>query len=293
MRKIFLTGCITILSYLSYAQVGINTEPVHSSAAIDMSDSKKGVLAPRIALTHERDRSIIAEPKKGLLVFNTTENTEMSSGYYYWNNEKWEPFYNSTEKLVQNVSENIFASSLGYVPSGDYEYALTELSYYGATSLKRECYQFTDNYEGAIPHTYCGYTMDGPVNWEQAFHFSKYLKGYLVTITSDAEWNFIKSNLLTHAENSENNIWLGYNSIQLPGNSREYIWVTGEKSTINWSNEATIQANYATGEPNGATGCVYISATTDSSNRDWKNDACNLSEINGKPFNYIIVEFHN
>lgn len=76
MRKNFLLGCIIILSYFNYAQVGINTEPVHSSAALDMSDSKKGVLAPRIALTHERDRSIISEPKKGLLVFNTTENAQ-------------------------------------------------------------------------------------------------------------------------------------------------------------------------------------------------------------------------
>lgn len=294
MNKIILTLSLIGLCQFTYAQVGINTSPPHPTAALDMSDSEKGFLAPKIALQNIRDTSTINAPKKGVLVFNTTSNSDLQPGYYYWNNEKWEPFHNNKNEVIQNVSQNVFASSLGYVPSGNYEEALTELNYYGATSLKRTCFQFTDNYAGATEHTYCGYTMEGPVTWEQAFHFSKYLKGYLVTITSTNEWDFIKTNLLDGGEdNADHNTWIGYNRIKTPGNSPEYTWITGEKSVINWSNSSTLQVNYAAGEPDSSGSCVYISDAVTSADRRWYNDACSINSANGVAFDYIIIEFHD
>ncbi len=291
MNKIIMIFFVGILNL--NAQVGINTEPPHVTAALDMSDSGKGFLAPRVSLQGNRDTSTISQPRKGLLVFNTTNNATMQTGYYYWNNEKWDPFYNTSSESFQTISETIFASSLGYVPSGDYELALTELSYYGATSLKRDCFQFTDTFNGAVSKTYCGYTMEGTITWEQAFYFAKYLKGYLATITSTDEWNAIRTNLLTLGANANNNIWIGYNTIQSPGNPREYNWITGERSVINWSNSSVLQVNYAPGEPDTTTGCVHISSSTTSANRNWYNAPCNTTTANGAPFNYLIVEFHN
>lgn len=294
MLRIFMNWGFFGLALFLNAQVGINTNPPHPTAALDMSDSEKGLLAPRIALQDIRDTTTIPNPKKGLLVFNTTTNTDLHQGYYYWNNEKWEPFHNTRNEIIQNVSQNVFASSLGYVPSGNYEEALTELSYYGATSLKRSCFQFTDNYEGATSHTYCGYTMAGPVTWEQAFHFSKFLKGYLVTITSANEWNAIKTNILDSGEdNADHNIWIGYNLIKPPGNPPEYTWITNEKSVINWSNNSSLQVNYASGEPNGSGSCVYIAGAATSPSRQWFNDSCSISTANGIAFDYIIIEFHD
>jgi hypothetical protein len=294
MKRGFLACLLVILGNYGLAQVGINTDAPHPSSALDMSKViDKGVLTPKVALSDERDKTTIINPKKGLIVFNTTENVSLKKGYYYYNNEKWEPFFNSSDVTLQGVSHNIYASTLGYVPFGFSEYSLEELSYYGATSVKRQCFEFQDSYPNAQIHTYCGYTMDGPVTWEQAFEFAKYQKGYLATITSDAEWNAIKSNLLSQGENANNNIWIGYNTIQSPGNTREYTWITGEKSVINWSNSSTLQTVYASNEPNGATGCVYIADSSFSPNRNWYNDPCDINTVNGKPFNYIIIEFHN
>lgn len=79
---------------MSWGQVGINTNNPHPSAILDISQNPdKGMLAPRIALQGERDLTTIPNPKKGLLVFNTTHNESVQLGYYYFNNEKWEPFF--------------------------------------------------------------------------------------------------------------------------------------------------------------------------------------------------------
>lgn len=276
-----------------YSQVGINTEPPHSSAALDMSESTKGFLAPRIALLDDRDVTTIAEPRRGLLVFNTTSNSTLQPGYYYWNNSKWEPFYNTTNEVVLNISQTIFASSLGYVPSGTAAEAPEIFSFDGISSTGRTCIEFTDSYTGAIAKTYCGYSLDTSVSWEQAFNFAKLLKGYLATITSTEEWEAIRNNLLTIAGNSNNNVWIGYNTLQTPGNKREYTWITGEKSVINWSNSSVLQVNYAPGEPDDATGCVHIADRAFSATRNWYNTPCNTTTANGTPFNFVIVEFHN
>lgn len=294
MRKSILACIFLSMFYFAKAQVGINTESPHPTAALDLSNNpNKGLLTPKVALQSIRDDTTISNPKKGLMVFNTTSNSSLSPGYYYYNNEKWEPFYNTTDEVVQNISKNIFASTLGYVPYGFSEFSFEELSYSGASSINRSCFEFQDNFVGSETHTYCGYTMDGPVTWEQAFEFAKYQKGYLVTITSDAEWQAIKTNLLSQGGNANNHIWIGYNTIQTPGNTREYTWITGEKSIINWSNSSTLQTFYAAGEPDGSTGCVYIAGTAKDANRNWYNDNCALNTINSIPVNYIIIEFHN
>ena len=275
------------------AQVGINTNPPHATAALDMSESTKGFLAPRIALLDDKDTSTITEPRRGLLIFNTTSNSTLHPGYYYWNNTKWEPFYNTTNEVVQNTSQTIFASSLGYVPSGTAAEAPEIFSFDGISSTGRTCIDFTDSYTGAIAKTYCGYSLDTSVSWEQAFNFAKLLKGYLATITSTEEWDAIRNNLLTIGGNSNSNVWIGYNILPTPGNPNEYTWITGEKSVINWSNNSVLQVNYAPGEPNGTTGCVHIADRAYSATRNWYNTPCTTTTANGFPFNFIIVEFHN
>src|SRR5690606_20759590 len=136
-------------------------------------------------------------------------------------------------------------------------------------------------------------SLDDSVTWEQAFNFAKYLKGYLVTITSTEEWEAIKDNLLIQGGNADNNIWIGYSTIEIPGNGSEYTWITEEKSVINWSNNSVLQVNYAPGEPNVTNGCVHIAAHTVSVDRNWYNVPCASTSDSGVAFDYLIVEFHN
>lgn len=165
MRQL-LFPLIVAGGFSCFAQIGINTDTPHPTSALEIAATDKGFLAPRVNLLNNRDTTTIPNPKKGLLVFNLTDNATLKPGYVYYNNEKWEPFHNSTNEVLEGISPNIHASVLGYVPSGFSENSLEELSYYGATSVKRTCFEYTDTYEGAEPHIYCGYTMTGPVNWE-------------------------------------------------------------------------------------------------------------------------------
>ncbi|MPT30260.1 MAG: hypothetical protein E2600_01050 [Chryseobacterium sp.] len=56
------------------------------------SGSKKGFLAPRVALTAYNDASTIPSPATGLLVYNLgTQSTFTFAGYVYWDGSQWRP----------------------------------------------------------------------------------------------------------------------------------------------------------------------------------------------------------
>src|SRR5699024_7670540 len=82
-----------ILSFFpTFGQVGIGTTMPESSAALEIKSSHKGVLIPRIALQNNRDRTTIDAPiANGLLVYNTTRNTTLKEGFYFWFRDHWEP----------------------------------------------------------------------------------------------------------------------------------------------------------------------------------------------------------
>lgn len=84
MQKItFLIVFLTILGVRSIAQsVGINTSTPHSSAALDIVATNKGMLVPRLT---EAQRNAITSPATGLLIFQT-DNT---AGFYYYNGTDW------------------------------------------------------------------------------------------------------------------------------------------------------------------------------------------------------------
>ncbi|MBL4753479.1 MAG: hypothetical protein JKY52_07800, partial [Flavobacteriales bacterium] len=76
----FLLACLTVLflciSPTTFAQVGIGTTTPDASAILDLTSTTKGVLISRVT---QVQRSAIASPATGLLVFQTDNNP----GYYY------------------------------------------------------------------------------------------------------------------------------------------------------------------------------------------------------------------
>lgn len=285
---------ILFISIKFHSQVGINTLPPHQSSTFDMSDSKRGFLAPRVALSGNTDVSTIPSPKEGTMIFNTSQNTTVGPGYYYRNSStsKWEPFHETTDEEVSDTSILMYASTLGYAPSGKSSESPATFSLGGVTATKQTCSQFTDTFSGATTHYYCSYNLSNSVTWEQAFNMAKFLKGYLLVATTANEWNFVKNNLLGIGGNSGNNSWIGYNTIQYPGNARQFTWITGEKSTIIWSNDSSLEANYATNQPSGTTGCVRISPSSNV-DRKWYNNNCTSTNLDSAPINYLIIEFNN
>ncbi|WP_424369666.1 C-type lectin domain-containing protein [Moheibacter sp.] len=199
-----------------------------------------------------------------------------------------------------NISQTIFASSLGYVPSGTPAEAPEIFSFDGISSTGRTCIDFTDSYTGAIAKTYCGYSLDTSVSWEQAFNFAKLLKGYLATITSTEEWEAIKTNLIDNSGTSYNmntSIWIGYNKVNFSGNLTEFTWITGEKSKVNWGIDNQTEEYFDGGEPNnqgGNEGCVHVKHSNLGSDRRWNDITCESAGGTGwsAPWRHLIIEFH-
>lgn len=293
--KMKLNLLFILLTLFVSAQVGINTFPPHSTAALDMSGSKKGVLSTRVALTSTTDVTTIPNAKEGLLIYNTTSTNGLASGYYFWSKTKWEPLRNAVNEIHEDTSTGIYASKLGYNPSGKSSESPTTFTLNGVVATKNgTCKSFKHDYPEAIPHYYCGYRLSKGVDWETAFKMTKYLKGYLPVITSTNEWNFIKTDLISGGVNTKNNIWIGYNIIANPGNPAEFIWITGEQSMINWSNSSTLQDDYATQTNTTSKNCVNISNATLNANRQWyRNNCTSTVSDNGTEFNFLLVEFNN
>lgn len=291
--KMKLNLLFFLLALFSNAQVGINTYP-HNTAALDMSGSKKGILLSRIALTSVTDKTTILNPKQGLLVYNTTNTNGLESGYYNWGNSRWEPLNNYENEVHEDVSTGVYASKLGYNPSGKSSTSPASFTLDGIVATKNgTCKSYTQPYSDAIPHYYCGYTLNNGVDWETAFKMAKYLKGYLPVISSETEWSYLKANSLNAGGNANNNIWIGYNVITNPGNPAEFMWINGEQSMINWSNASTLQDDYAAQSNTTSKNCVNIGATSVNTNRQWYRNDCAATSASSVQFNYLLVEFNN
>ena len=281
MTKNYLVIVGGLLSCISHAQLGINTIP-HESTIFDMSKSSKGFLLSKMELKTPQASEPVKEVKDGLIVYNSTKNNSLYETYYVWNNDKWEPVFNEQRAVAEFTSTGIHASALGYNPSGEGNSAPDEFAFENVTAKKvKPCVKYTDTYKDAIEHTYCAYKLSDNIDWSQAFNLAKSLKGYLTTITTNNEWNNIKSNFIDQPEASNSNIWIGYNKITEPGNNPEYTWISGEKSMIDWSNTSNLHANF---DGTLKDKCVYISNDT---NKTWTSKTCDY-KVN---LNYIIVEF--
>ena len=97
MKKV-LVSLITVFFFLSSKcqSVGIGTTSPNGNAILDLVDSTKGLLIPRIDSTHR-----LAIPNtKGLIVYDTT-----TQGFWYNDGNTWLPFATVpfVEKKVLNA----------------------------------------------------------------------------------------------------------------------------------------------------------------------------------------------
>jgi hypothetical protein len=81
MKNIVLTFLI-LSAGLSYAQVGVGTNSPHTSAALDIESTTKGLLTPRMTAAQ---RAAIGTPANGLVVYQT----DGTQGLYCYVNGSW------------------------------------------------------------------------------------------------------------------------------------------------------------------------------------------------------------
>ncbi|MFC6860974.1 hypothetical protein [Zunongwangia atlantica] len=73
----------------SDTRTGVGTGSPNSSAMLDVVSTNKGVLVPRIQLDKTDQQNPVSSPANGLLVFNTATRNDVTPGFYYWYNNKW------------------------------------------------------------------------------------------------------------------------------------------------------------------------------------------------------------
>jgi hypothetical protein len=279
-----------------------------NSVMLQVDANNKGVSLPNVALAATTTPTITT-PKEGLLVYNTSTTTtnpatDVTPGFYYWYNNAWQPLGKITDSYI--FQQKINLAVLGYSPDNtgitadNTTTGTVNPTNGGGNWSKKGCVKW-DASVGGNGHTYCAYIASGNRTWEQAFALGKGRGGYLVTITSDTERDWLKTNIIDPKIPS-NYIWLGYNKYQnryipLDGNNNDspynryrYKWITGEKWTVNWevSTGATVQHNFASGQPDrvAANGCAYISTAA---GRTWDDNDC--SNVSGNAG--AIIEFQD
>lgn len=81
MKNIFFS-LLVLLPIITFSQVGIGTTTPNSSSLLDITDTTKGVLIPRMTLVQ---RNAIATPATGLIIYQTNN----TPGFYYYNGSSW------------------------------------------------------------------------------------------------------------------------------------------------------------------------------------------------------------
>lgn len=330
MKKIIFIITLAIIPMLAKSQnVGINTDTPDPSAVLDIYAQNKGFLGPVVALTARNEKAPMrglspgdADVPVGMMVYNTTVlagnvDTELIKSYYYWNGSSWTAIntgYNNNVVTGQDISN---FQTLGYVPAG---FASSPLEINGPVSdgLSNKytrlgtCYKWTTGVN-ANGHTYCAYKIgvspkipsdDSDKNqnatWANAYNAAKAFGGYLPTITTAEEWTIIKDNILekqvavigsTTYKVKDYTAWIGMNKVTYAGNAKEFVWITGEKSS-KLGNSAIPFGPFNGGEPNdtgSAEGCVHILSTTVSTSNQWNDLSCTAT-YSGR-FGVLLVEF--
>lgn len=296
MSKLYTISIFIFLAQLSYAQIGIGTTTPDPSATVDVAATDKGFIASNIALQSRTDDQTIPDPADGLMVYNTTtlsgnENTSLSPGYYYWLTDRWVPHQRG--EIVEVTTNGELRTYLGYDPTGVHN--STNFSSGGISFTGSGCKQWTDG----NGHWYCAYSGHTGFDWQTAFNAAKSRGGYLVTFTSLAEWDWVKSQLINNGTgfNMNTSIWIGYNKVDFSGNPTEFTWITGEKSKVNWGIDNQTEEYFDGGEPNnqgGNEGCVHVKHSNLGSDRRWNDITCESAGGTGwsAPWRHLIIEFH-
>lgn len=114
MRQIFILVIVFGLRFISFSQtgsVGIGTTTPHSSAALDVQSTEKGMLVPRMTTAQ---RTAISNAATGLLVFDNTTGT-----FWFYNGNAWMELVGGggSGQWTQN-GNNIYNSNMGNVGIG-------------------------------------------------------------------------------------------------------------------------------------------------------------------------------
>src|SRR5690554_5737130 len=98
MKKITIIAALLGSVYFANAQVGIGTSEPANASQLEISATNKGVLIPRVELTDVNTFApITGTQEESLLVYNTRDRNDVTSGYYYWADNQWNRVINQAD----------------------------------------------------------------------------------------------------------------------------------------------------------------------------------------------------
>lgn len=104
-----------------YAQTGIGTNLPHSTSALEIASTDKGLLIPRITLLNETDTITVTGGNypESLLIYHQG-NANLIAGFYYWEKNKWNAIV-SNNTLYYYLKEKAAPNSVTITEdNGDY-----------------------------------------------------------------------------------------------------------------------------------------------------------------------------
>lgn len=90
LQKFLFALILLLVTVVSNAQVGIGTNNPNPSSQLDIVADDKGILIPKVPLISTTDTITITNGNvESLLVYNTNTQNDITPGFYYWYNNKW------------------------------------------------------------------------------------------------------------------------------------------------------------------------------------------------------------
>lgn len=99
IKLLFLTALFTVSVN---SQVGIGTTNPHPSAALEINSQQSGLLIPRVSLNSLTDVTTIPNPANSLIIYNTSTTGGLSRGFYFWQDNTWNPLKESSSGSGNN-----------------------------------------------------------------------------------------------------------------------------------------------------------------------------------------------
>lgn len=273
MKKSLLLLLLTIQFVFAQkkAEVLVN-HPNYPSSALTLNHSEKGFLLPKVYLENVTNSSPLKQAQEGMLVYNTHQDVIGGEGVgiYMWINNRWiRSGENSNTYLIKDQKQSL---RLGYnqLSASNAPADITFKSSAGELLNVNRIDQCVKNQVNG--HSYCFYeAVNNGVNWQDAFLAAKEIGGYLVTITSREEQNFIEKQLVN--KGLAQNAWLGIRKAIFTNVSNQPITpentslgatihpITGESFQVEWGNTPKIFHNFYNLEPDNnlnSEGCVLL-----------------------------------
>ncbi|WP_027379491.1 hypothetical protein [Chryseobacterium daeguense] len=150
LQKVFLLLLLITFNFTS-AQVGIGTADPNGSAMLEINSKNKGVLLPSIALSSLTDNTTVQSPATGLIVWNNGLGGLAETGFYFWNNQKWNMLSSNSVNGVNGGGNSNNSSGWNTTGTniGNYGGANTSLSI-GTSTLDDLIFKVNSNVMGRL-----------------------------------------------------------------------------------------------------------------------------------------------